>query len=831
MSRSAPQSKVPSPARSPRVSTADDRPASANKPAGIINMGMTCFLNSTFQSLAATPPLISLLRNNPALPLHLAPDSLLPPAVQTPDATPCLRADSLEPPLYPLIPVTRAFTNMLHKAWTMKDNGGGTSGPGESSMQHAMSLRALLKELARKYDQYDEFAQQDAHELLRHLLDSMEMEEKDVIKRLGKERAAAGAPSVAPQPLPDDPVPTRTGEQPEVELISFVDALFSGLLASVVVCETCKSVSHTYEGFLDLSLSMRGDDDQPARQRKRDRFRGIASRLTPTKGKHLDNSHATMSEPEGSDSEHGRTRHLGIGHGRAPRQPSSDADSAHSNVVSNSSNSTKLGARVRPSFSFRRKDKDKKDKPKAGTSPDKSPSVSPLLETSTRLELAPPVPDSGPPTPPAISPDPSGSSNSLYSNHHHQHHQHHQHHTAAPTAAQAAYIQRILNGPPGPPDSYDPLAKLRAAHAGQASPPRDSGLVESLKNFMAVEVLEGENAFACHKCWKIKVGRYSRGNSDPQTPANDDVPTIAVEGDDTRSGRDVPRNPGVTRAPSPLRQVVQRSESFSPTAPGTASLTVVPSNGGYSVDSLLTSSTADTTAASSVSGLTAFPAPEYDTDGLSDSSESDDEPPPEFVRRSALRPPFSRKQSRSKHFILRRAFKRYLIAKAPEVLVFHIKRFKQTTSAVYSAFTSLKKLDDFVSFPEMLDIAPFMAPNRNDFKAVPTPDGPRAPYQDWPSPEQCPNRTPMPYRLYAVVVHLGTMLGGHYVAYVLVDPERLFTRPGDPPELMDRLTLDGRTEKPDRRVWCYASDTQIRLASVQEVMAARAYLCFYEKAF
>ncbi|KLT43665.1 hypothetical protein CC85DRAFT_284380 [Cutaneotrichosporon oleaginosum] len=76
------------------------------------------------------------------------------------------------------------------------------------------------------------------------------------------------------------------------------------------------------------------------------------------------------------------------------------------------------------------------------------------------------------------------------------------------------------------------------------------------------------------------------------------------------------------------------------------------------------------------------------------------------------------------------------------------------------------------------------------------------------------------------------MVGGHYIAYVLVDPERLFMPPGENhAELMERLTLDEGPNKPDRRVWCYASDTEIRLASVQEVMAARAYLCFYEKAF
>lgn len=75
----------------------------------------------------------------------------------------------------------------------------------------------------------------------------------------------------------------------------------------------------------------------------------------------------------------------------------------------------------------------------------------------------------------------------------------------------------------------------------------------------------------------------------------------------------------------------------------------------------------------------------------------------------------------------------------------------------------------------------------------------------------------------AVVVHLGTMVAGHYIAYVLVDPERMFAT-DDAAEQMSQLAID--PPRPDRRVWCYCSDTEIRLASVEEVLAARAYLCF-----
>lgn len=68
--------------------------------------------------------------------------------------------------------------------------------------------------------------------------------------------------------------------------------------------------------------------------------------------------------------------------------------------------------------------------------------------------------------------------------------------------------------------------------------------------------------------------------------------------------------------------------------------------------------------------------------------------------------------------------------------------------------------------------------------------------------------------LIAVVVHLGTMIGGHYIAYCLVDPEKMF---GDAPMPTD-LEVEMKTEnveecrpepvgeKKDRRVWCFCSE-------------------------
>lgn len=77
---------------------------------------------------------------------------------------------------------------------------------------------------------------------------------------------------------------------------------------------------------------------------------------------------------------------------------------------------------------------------------------------------------------------------------------------------------------------------------------------------------------------------------------------------------------------------------------------------------------------------------------------------------------------------------------------------------------------------------------------------------------------------------MGSMVGGHYIAYVLVDPERVFLAHGEQVDVsgLSALSLSDRPEKgqEDRRVWCYCSDTEIRPASESEVLNARAYLCF-----
>lgn len=80
------------------------------------------------------------------------------------------------------------------------------------------------------------------------------------------------------------------------------------------------------------------------------------------------------------------------------------------------------------------------------------------------------------------------------------------------------------------------------------------------------------------------------------------------------------------------------------------------------------------------------------------------------------------KVKRSTQSIPRRALKRYLISDLPAVLPFHLKRFHaegsaaKTSSIFGSAFSSsLKKIDDLVTYPLYLDMAEWMAPPREEY--------------------------------------------------------------------------------------------------------------------
>ncbi|KAG1779452.1 peptidase C19, ubiquitin carboxyl-terminal hydrolase 2 [Suillus placidus] len=271
----------------------EEREKNALLPPGLLNHGNTCFMNSVLQGLIATQHLSRLV---------LFQD--IPPAVQLSASIPVVShrspeltnghglAGHYERPWTPGLPIGDRFVTLLRQAWAMQDD----------RQRNYLKPKELLASVGQKYDQYLDFRQQDAHEFLRHLLDAMQMEEVDIIKkrqpsikRKKRRRSPPKAHSslntdihdrahVGQSPLgqtasaPDaDPSPPK-----EETLAPFVDMLFGGKLASILVCQACKHVSHTYEDFNDLSLSIKAEDY--ARERKRDKLKQLAKKLRNISG-------------------------------------------------------------------------------------------------------------------------------------------------------------------------------------------------------------------------------------------------------------------------------------------------------------------------------------------------------------------------------------------------------------------------------------------------------------------------------------------------------------------------------------------------------------------
>ncbi|KAL3506397.1 hypothetical protein ACH5RR_031779 [Cinchona calisaya] len=132
--------------------------------------------------------------------------------------------------------------------------------------------------------------------------------------------------------------------------------------------------------------------------------------------------------------------------------------------------------------------------------------------------------------------------------------------------------------------------------------------------------------------------------------------------------------------------------------------------------------------------------------------------------------------------VKRDATKRILINRAPPILTIHLKRFSQ------DARGRLSKLSGYVQFNHTIDLKPYMNP-------------------------RCMEKDIYKYHLVGVVEHLGTMRGGHYVAYVRGGMKS--------------------TEKADKEdgdyVWYHASDAYVREASLEEVLRSEAYILFYER--
>lgn len=198
------------------------------------------------------------------------------------------------------------------------------------------------------------------------------------------------------------------------------------------------------------------------------------------------------------------------------------------------------------------------------------------------------------------------------------------------------------------------------------------------------------------------------------------------------------------------------------------------------------------------------------------------------------------------------ATKQFLISSPPAVLILHLKRFQVGPRCMF------RKISKHVSFPLLLDLAPFCA---SKVKTLPNVHR----YQK-----------KLMYSLYGIVEHSGSLYGGHYVAYVKVrpnlspdDPRWRFLPKGSKVELdqtdeqkvrLEQALHNTRPENSRLKAgdsddssssessdeikneappmpatppgkWYYVSDSCVQETTEEKVQNAQAYLLFYERIY
>ncbi|RKP04444.1 hypothetical protein THASP1DRAFT_33789 [Thamnocephalis sphaerospora] len=172
-----------------RVSTSTRMAKNSIGVCGLKNLGNTCFFNSSIQALSVTRALWPILGEREPL---------------------CVTGN--------LSPLASSFTELLRE---MQKPSGIVLNPAK-----------LHATIGRRWRQFRGLRQEDAHELIRCVLDGLRDDERQALKH---------AALAADQETSADPkVSTDTSSFP---LRSFVDDIFGGQLVSVVMCESCKTVS------------------------------------------------------------------------------------------------------------------------------------------------------------------------------------------------------------------------------------------------------------------------------------------------------------------------------------------------------------------------------------------------------------------------------------------------------------------------------------------------------------------------------------------------------------------------------------------------------------
>ncbi|PIK36394.1 putative ubiquitin carboxyl-terminal hydrolase 16 [Apostichopus japonicus] len=215
---------------------------------GLVNLGNTCFFNAVMQNLTQTHILRSVLSEKwvqgKQVDIPLDTNLDLGPHNEDDKGDEDIEDNSH---LLITLPSMGALTSALLSF--LEDMN-------KDSKNSSVNPRPLFSEVCQKAARFKGYQQQDSHELLRYLLDSMKNEQ---IKRTqegilhsfnlkDREKDKAKLNKL------DESIKKKIRDFGLKSKMTFVDGVFGGFLISSVKCQVCNTVSEILEPFLDLSL-------------------------------------------------------------------------------------------------------------------------------------------------------------------------------------------------------------------------------------------------------------------------------------------------------------------------------------------------------------------------------------------------------------------------------------------------------------------------------------------------------------------------------------------------------------------------------------------------